>query len=118
MNRKNRRRLNLLANAIEEASESLVGWLRAKAERRERRKPLAFETDSQRMMRLISESAFAAMAPKIMEDLLDPTYGKQALMRVSELPGIQFQYEQAMEGVKRSVEMRPVPYVGDDWKAH
>lgn len=42
MNRKNRRRVNQLANVVEDASQWLVGWLRSKAARKYRPRPLVF----------------------------------------------------------------------------
>lgn len=50
MNRRTRRAINLFANMLEEASERLVTWLRAKAERKFRQRPLVFPTSFELMM--------------------------------------------------------------------
>lgn len=54
-NRHTRKVLNRLADHIEEVSEWLVSWLRVKAQRELRVKPLAFETDGQLMLRLLDK---------------------------------------------------------------
>lgn len=68
-NRITRKALNRLADHIEAASEGLVARLRDKAQRELRVKPLAFETDSQRMLREITEGALRSMMPSVIESI-------------------------------------------------
>lgn len=70
MNRADRHRLNLLSNAIEGGAERLVTWLRAKAERKPRPKPLAFPTPMEEMMQRIYAPMIDRLAKQAVVDIL------------------------------------------------
>jgi hypothetical protein len=79
MNRHTRRALNLLANHIEDNAERLVAWLRAKAERKVRQKPLAFPTPMEEMMDRIFSPIIQQAADRAIREIMSGPEGLSAL---------------------------------------
>lgn len=80
MNRRTRYLLNRLANGIETAAEALVVWLRAKAERKARPRPLCFPSPFEEMMERLTGSYVHHFAERVIRDLL----GGPKMIRVTD----------------------------------
>lgn len=83
MNRWQRRALHRLANTLEDGSEWLVEWLRKRAERKERVRPLVFPSPAWLAMREVLDGMTRYYAAQVAKDIIEnplilyPDYDRQ-----------------------------------------